>query len=238
MNPYWLAPAVAIAVPLVLGPLGAWLRVLRPDTGFFLLGMGVFLALLASAGLAAASAYASATARPWRGSALRAALLPVAVALGALGYLRCNGAPAINDVATDLDDRPAFSADPALDPALAEADAARLALFAQQQRAAYPDLVPLELEESPEAAFARALQTAGRMPGWQIARSDPARLQIEAVASSRVFHFADDVVIRVRASGAGARVDLRSRSRLGQADFGANAARIRAFVRALRQDGG
>jgi uncharacterized protein (DUF1499 family) len=234
MNPYWLAPAIAIAVPLAMGTLGAWLRILRPDTGYFLVGMGVFLALIASAALAAASAYATATARAWRGSALRAALFPAAVAIGALAFARCSGAPEINDVSTDLGDRPAFAIDAAPDRERAEADAARMASFAEQQRLAYPDLVPLRLAVPPRAAFARALEVAAGMPGWQVLRSDPASLEIEASATTRVFGFVDDVAIRVRADGEGARIDVRSRSRQGGADFGANAARVRAFGRALR----
>ena len=42
--------------------------------------------------------------------------------------------------------------------------------------------------------------------------------------------FRDDVVIRVSAAGAGTRVDMRSASRYGLSDFGANAARIRSLL--------
>src|SRR5207302_11014140 len=41
--------------------------------------------------------------------------------------------------------------------------------------------------------------------------------------------FPDDVVIRVRAAEDGARVDMRSASRFGTHDFGANASRLRAL---------
>jgi uncharacterized protein (DUF1499 family) len=236
MNPYWLAPAVAIGVPLLLGPLLAWLRVLRPDTAFFLVGMGVFLALVASAGLAAAAAYATATGRPWRRSALRAALLPGAVALGAIAFLECSDFPELNDVSTDLAERPVFSGDPPLSEDLAEIAAARLGSFAREQREAYPDLEPLLLSVPVDLAFARALEAAGRMPGWQVVRSDARSGEIEASATTRVFGFVDDVAIRVRRDPAGARIDVRSRSRLGRVDFGANAARIRAFMRELTPD--
>jgi len=39
----------------------------------------------------------------------------------------------------------------------------------------------------------------------------------------------DDISVRVRESGGGAVVDIRSKSRDGKGDMGANAARIRAF---------
>ena len=42
--------------------------------------------------------------------------------------------------------------------------------------------------------------------------------------------FRDDVVVRIRAVGQGARVDVRSASRYGRHDFGANAARVKALL--------
>jgi len=47
----------------------------------------------------------------------------------------------------------------------------------------------------------------------------------------------DDIVVRIRAEGAsGSRIDIRSKSRVGQSDFGANARRIRAFIERLRRE--
>ena len=42
--------------------------------------------------------------------------------------------------------------------------------------------------------------------------------------------FRDDVVVRVSAAGAGARIDVRSASRYGTHDFGANARRVVALL--------
>jgi uncharacterized protein (DUF1499 family) len=42
--------------------------------------------------------------------------------------------------------------------------------------------------------------------------------------------FKDDVVIRIRADNSGARLDIRSASRIGSSDFGANAKRLRTFL--------
>jgi hypothetical protein len=233
-NPYWLAPSIVIAVPLVLGTLGAWLGVLRPDVGLFLVGMAVFLALVASAALAAAAAYATAAARPWRRSALGAALVPGSVALGALLFARCSAAPELDDVSTDLADRPAFASDAARVLADSGALAERLAALAEQQRRAYPDIGPVLLSEPADAAFARASRAARGLRGWELVREDPARRELEARATTRVFRFVDEVVIRVRPDAAGSRVDVRSRSP-GRAGFGAHAARIREFARALRE---
>jgi len=46
--------------------------------------------------------------------------------------------------------------------------------------------------------------------------------------------FRDDITIRVRPAASGSRVDVRSRSRVGRDDLGANAARIRRFLRELQ----
>jgi len=57
---------------------------------------------------------------------------------------------------------------------------------------------------------------------------------LEAVATSRLFGFQDDIVVRVRPEGeGGSRVDVRSKSRDGKGDRGVNAARIRSFMAEL-----
>jgi uncharacterized protein (DUF1499 family) len=57
---------------------------------------------------------------------------------------------------------------------------------------------------------------------------------IEATDSTFWYGFTDDIVIRVRAEGTGARVDVRSVSRVGRSDLGANAARMRPYLASLR----
>ena len=55
-----------------------------------------------------------------------------------------------------------------------------------------------------------------------------------ATATSLVFGFKDDVVVRVAKGTDGTRVDVRSKSRVGRNDFGMNAKRIRTFAENLR----
>jgi len=100
------------------------------------------------------------------------------------------------------------------------------------QRAAYPDVQPVQLTEAPGVAYTRALRAAESM-GWTIVAADSLEGRIEATATTTWFGFKDDVVIRLRAEGAGTRLDVRSVSRVGRSDVGANAARIRAYVKAL-----
>ena len=53
---------------------------------------------------------------------------------------------------------------------------------------------------------------------------------IEAVARTPILGFRDDVVVRVRPTVDGARIDVRSASRYGRNDLGTNAARVRNLI--------
>ncbi|HZY59493.1 MAG TPA: DUF1499 domain-containing protein, partial [Candidatus Binataceae bacterium] len=62
---------------------------------------------------------------------------------------------------------------------------------------------------------------------------------IEGVAVTRLFHFRDDLIIQVRAapSGGGSLVEMRSKSRDGVGDVGANYKRINGFFASLSATG-
>jgi len=146
--------------------------------------------------------------------------------------------PPIDDITTDTVNPPAFVA--VVASLLAEDDNSATyggARIAAQQQRAYPDIEPLVLAIPPVKAFAHALDTAHRM-GWTIVDGDPVAGRIEANDRSRWFGFIDDIVIRITASGAGSKIDMRSSSRHGRGDFGVNAARIRAYLAALSQSAG
>jgi uncharacterized protein (DUF1499 family) len=141
--------------------------------------------------------------------------------------------PPIHDITTDLGDPPTFVAILPL-----RADAPNSAEYegeevAAQQRAAYPDIAPLFLETTPATAFTQALDAARAM-GWEIVAADSTAGRIEATATTRWFGFKDDVVVRITADGSRSRVDVRSVSRVGRSDVGANAARIRKYLARLR----
>lgn len=146
--------------------------------------------------------------------------LPVA-GLGAGFEIAARTTPPINDISTDTEDPPVFwfTATPSDYPAQ----------NAGPQRAAYPDVRPLELPVSVDDAFTAALALVEER-GWEVLSDDPAEGQIEAIARSRLFGFEDEVAIRITETDTGTRIDLRSRSRLGQIDRGANARRIEAFL--------
>jgi uncharacterized protein (DUF1499 family) len=198
---------------------------------------------------------------PRRGAlvALMAALIPGAF-LGYGAYARSQSAdiPAIHDISTDRADPPAFSQAvlaarsgvPGANPTDARgvplkehpSYAKRMAspMFAplgertvnDLQAEAYPDIAPIALTKPPAEAFAAA-EAAAAAQGWTITTVDAGAGVIEAQAESFWFGFIDDVVIRVRPSVEGAVVDVRSVSRVGLSDIGANARRIRAFRESL-----
>ena len=144
--------------------------------------------------------------------------------------------PRIHDITTDTDNPPQVAAVMAARAAEKAATAVHEgAELAKLQKAAYPDLAPLQLSQPPAGAFDLALSAAKAMPGWIIVAADPATGRIEASQTSRWFGFTDDVVIRVSGHGSGSRIDMRSLSRQGRSDFGVNAARIRAYMGALRK---
>ncbi len=230
------ALCAVVALALVVGaPLAVQLGALGGFVAFrlYLLGTAVgALALLL--GLVGLYATRPATGRAGRRRALGATLVGAGLVATMLGLAApSSDLPVINDVTTDPADPPAFRA-LADEPANAGRDMGYPADFAEKQAAGYPDLAPIALEGSPREAHTLVTEAMRRL-GWSIERSDPERGEIEATVTSRVFRFVDDVAVRIRPDGAGSRVDVRSKSRDGRGDLGANAARIRALHDALRR---
>jgi uncharacterized protein (DUF1499 family) len=166
------------------------------------------------------------------------ALAAAAVVLGLVAFglpwnfrRQAQAVPPIHDITTDTEDPPAFVA-LAQRPGAANPVAYGGPDVARQQQAAYPDVVPIVLPEPPARAFAR-VQEAVKALGWEVAAVDPEAGRLEATDTTRWYGFKDDVVVRVRPDGAGSRIDVRSLSRVGRSDLGANARRIRRFRAAL-----
>jgi uncharacterized protein (DUF1499 family) len=161
-------------------------------------------------------------------------VLLVAVGSVPVSHLRGAGrVPPIHDITTDPDDPPRFvEVLPLRANAPNSADHAGPALAAQQ-RAGYPDLAPARVAAPPALVLERATQVA-RDLGWLIVATAPAEGRLEATDRTRWFGFRDDVVVRVRPDDGGSRVDVRSVSRVGRSDLGANARRIERFLEALR----
>jgi len=230
----------AIALAL-LGPALIHLGVLAPIQGFygFALGavLGAPLALgFGIAGLLRTRAGSGCTGREraWTGIGCGVALLLVV----ASAVSRGGSAPPIHDVTTNIEDPPTFSA--AVRTAHGRINGVDYPDggpdVPAQQRAAFPDLTTIRLAVPPADALARARHAAAAL-GWAVTAVDTEALTLEAYDTTRVFRFVDDIVVRVRPSGSGAAIDLRSNSRVGGGDLGANAARIIAFRERLKSAG-
>jgi hypothetical protein len=102
------------------------------------------------------------------------------------------------------------------------------------QAEAYPGIKSLVVEgQTPTAIYAKALATL-KSQGYKSISEDAAAMRIEAVSESFWYGFKDDVVIAITPVGTGAKLDMRSVSRVGVSDLGANAKRIETFLAAVK----
>ncbi len=226
--------AIAGAAIIVTAGIGSRLAWWPFGTGFALLRSGT-IAALAALPVLCWGAYATRPGNRRRGFGLALltmipAFVAAAVPLGALYTART--VPPIHDISTDLDNPPAFTAVLPLRGDGSNPVPARVTGTAAQQRDAYPDIRPVLFSGSPEDTFDHALAVARSM-GWEIVSADDSAGRIEATDTTFWFGFKDDIVIRLTAQVDGTRVDVRSTSRVGRSDVGANAKRIRAYLARL-----
>ena len=235
----WLAAGLVVlsALTLLAAPLGYRLGLLPLRTALLtVLRWGAYAAAAAAAVSTLALGFQ--LARPKsarRGVWLAAVSLLLAGAMFSIpaGYRLGPRKPPIHDITTDIDNPPPFVAVVPLNTpgrTVYEGEA-----IAAQQRQAYPDLLPAMLDVPPAEAFERALAAVYQMR-WQLVEADERAGRIEATDTTFWFGFKDDVVIRVRPSGGGSRIDVRSLSRVGGGDAGTNGARIREYVETLTAD--
>ena len=172
--------------------------------------------------------------KAWRADTGKRALFAIPGTLLLLSLVGGGGDyPAIHDITTDTLDPPAFTEAPKFRGESSNSlklDAETL----EAQRAAYPDLETLVTTDSIEDVFNRATASANEL-GWEIYHQDLNAGVIEAVDTTAVMGFKDDIVIRLRTNADGTLLDLRSVSRVGVSDLGANAARIHNFMDTYQQ---
>ena len=143
--------------------------------------------------------------------------------------------PRIYDITTDPIDPPRFEAL----AALRTGDGANTAVYAglysaEQQRKAYPDIEPVDLQIPVDRAYAVALRLVNRRK-WLVIDERPPQPplrvgRIEAVARTPIMGFREDVSIRIAPDGEGSRVDIRSSSRYFESDLGSNASRVTKLI--------
>lgn len=252
-----LAATVSAVIPLwfagsALGTrFGLWdwqfgLITLTRNIGLGLVFMAVVLALL---GL-----YCVLVIRPWGGRRLLAVawVVPVA-AFAMLGAAmgKATAVPPIHDISTDPDNPPAFSpavldqrgagSNPVVAPGTATLpfNPERLTQWsgrtvAAAQKDGYPNLKPMVLDGVAPAQALDAMEASFRQQGLLDVRKDAAGMRVEGTAQTFWYGFRDDVVAVVTPQGSGSRIDVRSVSRVGVSDLGANAARIEALLAGIK----
>jgi uncharacterized protein (DUF1499 family) len=228
-----LALGVICAIASVAAGLGARMDLWHFRTGFMILRWatyGAFAVIVIS--IVAVTLGQRAKVR----AARTAGVLGLVIGLLTAGpplyqFYLANNVPPIHDISTDTANPPQFVAVVALrkkdDNSLAT-DPDTIA----KQTSAYPDIKTMEVNAPPPQVMRRA-EAAARAMGWEIVAVDPQALRIEATATTLLFGFTDDIVVRVVADAAGSRVDVRSASRVGRSDIGVNARRIRAYLKKL-----
>lgn len=256
-----LAASLALIAYFMIAALGVRFGVwgVAMGLGTLTIRIGPLLAFGALA-LGVIAVLAALLVRPRRGAvlALAALLVPAALVGGLLQFRsQAQAVPPIHDISTDLADPPAFSAGvrQAREAMAANSldlltkrvpnlngrfGAAEGQLSIDLQRQAYGDVLPISVPLAPAQAQQRA-QAIAQQLGWQVTRLEPASGGLEAQVRSFWFGFVDDIAVRIRPGGTGEEsvVDIRSVSRVGVSDIGANAKRVRAFSKALiAQSGG
>ncbi|MGQ0579034.1 MAG: DUF1499 domain-containing protein [Betaproteobacteria bacterium] len=229
-----LIVALASAAAMLFGGIGYRLELWHFRTGFMIMRWAFWFALAGA--LLSLLGLVVTRARPAK--ILVTAL--VGIAVGSIAaYVpwswkqTLDAHPYIHDITTDLNNPPQFVAAKGLRKEgdhPVDYDGPEVA---EKQRQAYPDIVTLSMAADKDKVFAAA-EAALHAMKLKVVDVNAAEGRIEANQTSTFYGFTDDFVVRVVADGAGAKVDVRSKSRVGRSDLGQNAKRIRIFLRELQ----
>jgi uncharacterized protein (DUF1499 family) len=246
---------IIIAISILAIGLAATLAALGPGVRFGFWDYSTALGLMRQIALplligAGAAALALALAA-WKARGLVGLALVAFVAAGVAGYVplkmraMAEANPFIHDITTDFGNPPeilAAAGAPRKNPAAyAGADLVRGSdkTVAEAQREAFPDIQPFPSPADLEATTKAARAAIADMKLEVIAEGPVSNeagtgWRIEAVATSFWYGFKDDFIVRLTPiPQGGTRVDVRSKSRVGGSDLGANARRVRAFLKEI-----
>ncbi len=169
----------------------------------------------------------------------RSALLALGIGAALVAYpaylsTKAYRLPPIADITTDPSDPPQFETIARLRPRGANPIAYPGAAAAEMQHDAYPDIGPLVVTTNAQQTYEAALAVISRRKWFVVDARTPQTGRreghIEAVSRTPIMGFREDVAVRVRPDGDGARLDVRSASRYGTHDLGGNASRIRSLI--------
>ena len=145
--------------------------------------------------------------------------------------------PPIHDISTDTQTPPSFvetklariGAQNGVEYGDAVWPAERLAAATLS---AYPELRPINSSLERSKAVEKSREVLQAM-GLEVISVDFEAGRLEALGTSFWFGFKDDIVVRVQEApnANGVRIDIRSKSRVGQSDLGVNAKRVLVFIK-------
>ncbi len=146
--------------------------------------------------------------------------------------------PRLADISTDIADPPSFSLSHEALAARGGTTPPSVAIARRKaQIRAFPQIQPILLDLDGREAF-DAVLAALAANGWKIVEQKPpggrAGLgHVDAIATSFILGFPSDITLRLRPLAGQTRIDIRSVSRFGPYDFGANPRNIANFEAAL-----
>lgn len=150
--------------------------------------------------------------------------------------------PFIHDITTDFENPPAIVAGADFDrvnpPEYVGDEQVRGSevTVAAAQREAFPDIGPMTVDAGVDQTAEEVRRIVEDM-NMEILRESETEngWVLEAAYTSTWFGFVDDFVVRLTDEGGATRVDIRSKSRVGGSDLGANAERVRDFMSRLEE---
>lgn len=101
--------------------------------------------------------------------------------------------------------------------------------------ALFPELRPRRYPIAPDALFGAAVDAAWHL-GWDVVSIDAQTRVLQAVVTTPLWRFKDDVVARVQTSPQGGSVlYIRSESRVGKGDLGANTRHVLELLESVER---
>lgn len=243
--------ALLLPVWFLVAALGTKFGILDWRIGFglmvFKLGGPLLLGVLILAVIGLLMALLVKPRQGWRRALVAVAIPALALGFAASVMSKAKDIPPIHDIATDIQDPPAFSktvidaraaigGNP-IAPMNVPVPALKGKTVGELGKAANPGLATLTLSQSvPDAT--KLIAEVAKAEGLKVTSTGDG--VVEAVAETFWFGFKDDVVFRIRpaATGTGSVVDIRSASRVGMSDLGANGKRIGALSAAIKAKAG
>lgn len=243
----WLISLAALGLALAIAVAGPGTRIGVWDygTGLQIIRQAALPVMVAAGASVAAFVLALFTSR---GLAVLPLIAAVTAGVAAMVPVKMKAAvdanPFIHDITTDFSDPPPIiiaANEQRNNPPeyVGDEPAPRSDMTtAEAQRNAFPDIETMHVAMSVEDAAARAKSVVTDM-GMKLLSNGPINDEwmIEAADTSFWFGFVDDFIVRIRPDGDGAMIDLRSKSRVGVSDLGANAQRVRTFIEKFEDAG-